>query len=248
LPPAFRLIADAEGAAQANIGFDDLVLWNTAYLQLAYRKTAAGPDKPGGRMAIELEMADGGRIAVNESGSATQAAIGTSQWVLPVASPGSWIYSTLGTPQLRWGDPNIGAEWKRPALPIGRIKRVILSLTGASPGASLEIAYLRALRESGNGESPDGGKLIGGRVTRLGEPVPKTAIELAGDGGARQHTTTDSDGNYFFYDVARSTVISVAALTETGRCRPKAGAQMLVMRNNPEIDIDLDGCGRGSDW
>jgi hypothetical protein len=225
---------------------DDLTLWNTSYLQLAYRKEVASGGMPG-RLRIDLEMADGGRVSLEEGGQPTpedQA----SRWVLPLAGEGpDWIWSTVATARLHWGATVQGENQKRPALPIGQLKRITLALLDASPGAKLDIAYLRALRESGNGESAGASKLIGGRVTRLGTPVSGVNIELTDEAGIRSITTTDADGIYFFYGVPRQHLVSIVALDEGLRCTPRRGALMLVTRNDPEVDVDLDGCGRGSD-
>ena len=249
-PTIFRLVADDSGSANVLLTIDHLELWNTSYFQMAFRKAPGKSNAPVGRMKIRLQMADGGRVAIEEEQSPnapSSVSDGASRWQLPLSTPGAgWTYATLGTTQLRWGDGRVGDQWKRPALPIGRVKTVQLTLVDASPETTLDIAYIRALRESGNGERVDAGKLLGGQVTRLGVPAGGINVELSAESGAQSTTTTDSNGNYFFYDVGRGQRVAIAALDRGRRCMPKMGAELIVLRNNPEIDIDVDSCGRGS--
>ena len=127
---------------------------------------------------------------------------------------------------------------RRPALPIGSVREIRIQLDGAAPGDTLEIAKLFALRPNGNGESPDGTKLVSGRVTKDGMlPLQRILVHARKVGGGKTTTVTDSDGYYFFYGQPRGAVLSIVAENEGAFCSPSQGQKIQILKNEVELDI-----------
>ena len=220
-----------------------LNLWNTTHLSLAYRKSAAS-DAPRGKLALEIELADGGIIAVNED-SAPRDIPARSQWIVPYAEkPGSWNRIVLAVSDLRWPETQLKQGQQRPALPIGRVREIRFGLIGAGAGEQLDIDTVTALRPNSNNFDPAGGRLVGGRVSgKDGKPAPSIMVQADLPGSKNViSTVTDKNGYYYFFRQPVGRVMKIAA-SSTGRlCAPLRGQLLQVRKDEAEIDIELSNC------
>jgi hypothetical protein len=122
---------------------------------------------------------------------------------------------------------------------------VRISLAGAAPGQIVDIRDLKALRPSGTGESPEGTKLVAGRVTRDGTiPLPLMPVQAISSSGEVLNTTTDRDGYYFFYSRHRGEQLAIQAYFNERACYPLQGRKIEVLKNEAEVDIESDLCVR----
>jgi len=226
-----------------------LDLWNTSHVYLALRKRLPGVgDSPGPTSSITIEMAmeDGGVISIVERGNPAPADKTSSSWRMPqVGTKDGWRSNTFDVAQLDWPQVSLDENhWRRPPLPLGRVREVRITLSGASAGEVLDIRSLRALRPSGNGEAPGGVKLVAGRITTDGSaPLALLPVEAASESGEIQTTATDRDGYYFFYGRKRGERMLIRALVEASYCYPMQGRQIEVLKNEAEIDIQTNLCG-----
>jgi len=240
------LIADAEGRAQVAFTPWQLELWNISHIQLAFRKLRAtqGESMPfRGGLKIELSMDDGGTIALAEAPQLADPS--SSTWLLAnTATNEQWQRVTLDVARLAWPDVKLDeANWRRPPLPIGRVRKISISLAGARAGERIDIGELLAFRPSGNGEAPGGAKLVAGRVTTDGlAPAALIPVEAESEDGEVATTATDKDGYYFFPGRKRNEKLAIQARIDSATCRPLQGRKMVVTRNDPEVDILLSHC------
>jgi hypothetical protein len=242
----------ASPSGQAEVIFKpwSLDLWNTSHLNFAIRKRLAEASKEStskGEVTIEMLMEDGGRVSIQESQGPLEPVSGSSVWpVSPVGVFGEWHHQTLDVTRLVW--PKVSASnenWRRPPLPLGRVMQVRIVVTGAAAGEIVDIRDLRALRPSGNGEAPDGTKLVAGRVTRDGMiPLPLVPVHATSSSGDVTNTTTDQDGYYFFYHRPRGEQLAIEAQFEKSACYPLQGRKIEVNKNEAEVDIESNFCVR----
>ena len=123
--------------------------------------------------------------------------------------------------------------------------QVRIVVTGAAAGEIVDIRDLRALRPSGNGEAPDGTKLVAGRVTRDGMiPLPLVPVHATSSSGEVTNTTTDQDGYYFLYHRPRGEQLAIEAQFEKSACYPLQGRKIEVSKNEAEVDIESNFCVR----
>jgi hypothetical protein len=207
----------------------DLHLYNVTHLQLDYRKTGLG------QFFFELELLDGGKVAVVEEG-AVEHFSSVARWILPPASPGGWNHHILATTSLQWPK---GSE--RPPLPLGRVRAVRFGLLDSEPGARLDLDGVALLRPDGTATIPTEGWLIGGRIRGLdGTPAAKINVRASIDGGRTLETATDADGYYYFYNVADGARVRLSAGAES--CPPTRADEFEVRRHDPEWNIDFREC------
>lgn len=242
------LEADESGQASVAVKPWSLDLWNTSHLRLAVRKRCGSENKDdclASRFKIELMMQDGGTVSVLEEGQgdATNASI----WSVPaLRDADQWATRTLDVAQLTWPRP-VGAAgvWRRPPLPIGRVQEVRLSLTNAVRGTALDIRDVNALRPSGNGEAPDGTKLVAGRVTLDGmTPVPRAEIRATSVSGNAFSTASDDDGYYFLPRQAKGDILDIHAQVGSLQCFPMQGRRIEANKDEAEVDIEIGNCIR----
>ncbi|MFM9975216.1 MAG: hypothetical protein ACKVON_11690 [Beijerinckiaceae bacterium] len=242
------LSADNEGLASIVFKPWQLELWNTSHLQLAFRKRTASKDisaTPKGALKIDLVMEDGGTVALVEGSQKADADPAASLWQFANATmDGQWQRLTSDVTRLNWPDVKLDENnWRRPPLPVGRVREIRVSVTEASPGEHFDIGDLLALRPSGNGEAPGGVKLVAGRVTLDGmTPVAHIPVEATTIGGAVTTAATDRDGYYFFPGRTRNERLSIKARIGDSTCSPLQGREMIVQKNDVELDIMLDRC------
>jgi hypothetical protein len=242
----------ASPSGQAEVIFKpwSLDLWNTSHLNFAIRKRLAEASKESAskaKVTIEMLMEDGGRVSIQESQGPLEPVSGSSVWpVSPVGVFGEWQHQTLDVTRLVW--PKVSASnenWRRPPLPLGRVMQVRIVVTGAAAGEIVDIRDLRALRPSGNGEAPDGTKLVAGRVTRDGMiPLPLVPVHATSSSGEVTNTTTDQDGYYFLYHRSRGEQLAIQAQFEKSACYPLQGRKIEVNKNEAEVDIESNFCVR----
>lgn len=243
---------EADQSGQAEVIFKpwSLDLWNTSHLNFAMRKRLPEADKESAssnKVTIEMLMEDGGRVSIQEPETLSGPVSGSSVW--PISSlgvVGKWRYQTLDVARLVWPKFLAADEnWHRPPLPLGLVMEVRIVVTGAAAGEVVDIRGLRALRPSGNGEAPDGTKLVAGRVTRDGMiPLPLVPVQAISSSGEITSTTTDQDGYYFFYQRSRGEQLAVEAHFEKSACYPLQGRKIEVYKNEAEVDIESNFCVR----
>jgi hypothetical protein len=243
---------EADAAGQAGIVFKpwSLDLWNTSHLHFAIRKrlAAAGNSAASSNAALKIEMLmeDGGVVTALESVQPAGDHEGSSDWVIPpLAVRDQWRTHTLDVARLAWPTPLANQEdWRRPPLPLGRVREVRISLANAAPGEAIDVRDLKTLRPSGNGEAPDGGKLVAGRVTSDGTaPLALVPVQLTSSSGEVVNATTDVDGYYFFYHRKRGEQLAIRALGAHGSsCFPQQGRKIEVVKNEAELDIAISEC------
>ena len=123
--------------------------------------------------------------------------------------------------------------------------QVRFRLEGAKPGEAVDLRNLEALRPSGNGEAPDGSKLVAGRITVEGmTPLALVPVDATSESGDVTTTTTDRDGYYFFYGRPRGERLTIQARFDQTTCHPLQGRQIEVAKNEAEIDIQTNVCTR----
>ncbi|OKO82968.1 carboxypeptidase-like regulatory domain-containing protein [Bradyrhizobium sp. NAS96.2] len=242
--PYVSLATEQSGDASAVIKPWRLDLWNTSHLQLAVRKRCSGKNGEsclGSRFKIELLMEDGGTVSIREDQPA-DGHLSSSAWSIPrLKKLDEWVSHTLDVAQLAW--PKFIDErddWRRPPLPVGRVKEVRLSLTNAPPGTTLDVQNFRALRPSGNGQAADGTKLIAGRVTLDGSmPAPGVQVRAATGPGHIVSTATDQDGYYFFPGQPSGQIVSIRAQLGSRQFFPRQGRRIEIGKDEAELDIEL---------
>ncbi|QOZ33717.1 carboxypeptidase-like regulatory domain-containing protein [Bradyrhizobium sp. CCBAU 53421] len=238
------LAADQADGASVVIKPWRLDLWNTSHLQLAVRKRCASKDSAGcleSRFKIELLMQDGGTVSILED-QAPDRRVSSSTWSVPrLKRLDEWVSHTLDVTQLSWSKfIDQGDDWRRPGLPLGRVKEVRVSLTNAPAGTTLDVQNFRALRPSGNGQAPDGTKLIAGRVTLDGWiPAPGVEVRAATEPGHTTTTATDQDGYYFFPGQPNGKIVSIRAQLGSRQCFPRQGRRIEIGKDEAELDIQL---------
>lgn len=243
---------EANQSGQAEVVFKpwSLDLWNTSHLSLSIRKrfaVAGKDDRSKGEVTVELRMEDGGVVAIREAERPAERVSGASVWFVPPSEAvDEWKHQTLDVARLVWprfspSDQNC----RRPPLPIGRVVEVRILVTGAAAGEIVDISNFRALRPSGTGEAPDGGKLVAGRVTRDGmSPLPLVPVRAISSSGKIVNTTTDEDGYYFFYGRRRGEQLAIQAHFEKSACYPLQGRKIEIYKNEAEVDIQSSSCVR----
>ena len=242
--PYVSLGADQFGNASVVIKPWRLDLWNTSHLQLAVRKrcsTKNGSGCLGSRFKIELLMQDGGRVSILED-QAPDGRGPSSTWSVPrLKKLDEWVSHTLDVTQLAWSKfIDEGDDWRRPGLPLGRVKEVKVSLTNAPAGTTLDVQNFRALRPSGNGQASDGTKLVAGRVTLDGwMPAPGVEVRAAAESGRITATATDQDGYYFFPGQPSGQIVSIRAQLGSRQCFPRQGRRIEIGKDEAELDIEL---------
>jgi hypothetical protein len=242
------IAADQSGQAEVIFKPWSLDLWNTSHLTFAIRKRLAVAEKESnskGKVTIELLMEDSGRVSFLESQMPPEGVSGSSVWpVLPLGVFGEWQYQTLDVARLKWPKFSASDEnWRRSPLPLGRVMQVRIAVAGAAAGEIVDIRDLRALRPSGNGEAPDGTKLVAGRVTRDGMiPLPLVPVQATSSSREIVNTTTDRDGYYFFYHRPRGEQLAIQAQFEKSICYPLQGRKIEVNKNEAEVDIETNFC------
>jgi hypothetical protein len=242
----------ANPSGQAEVIFKpwSLDLWNTSHLNFAIRKRLAEASKEStskGEVTIEMLMEDGGRVSIRESQGPLERVSGSSVWpVSPLGVFGEWHHQTLDVTRLVWPKFSRDDEnWRRPPLPLGRVMQVRIVVTGAAAGEIVDLRDLRALRPSGNGEAPDGTKLVAGRVTRDGMiPLPLVPVHATSSSGEVTNTTTDQDGYYFLYHRSPGEQLAIQARFEKSACHPLQGRKIEVNKNEAEVDIESNFCVR----
>jgi hypothetical protein len=242
------LTVNAEG--QAGIVFKpwQLELWNTSHLQLSFRKRPVTQDAGATArviLKIEITMEDGGTVALVDAPGKVELDPASSQWHFSnAAMDGQWQRLTADVAQLVWPDAKIDENsWRRPPMPIGKVKAIRLSVAGARPGERIDIGDLLALRPSGNGEAPEGAKLVAGRVTLDGMiPAAHVPVEAEAEDGKVTTAATDKDGYYFFPERKRNEKLAIRARIGDRVCQPMQGRKMIVTKNDVELDILLDRC------
>ena len=193
---AALLSIDRDGDAAINFVPEALFLWNTTDLQFRFRKTGSG------MVFARLTLDDGRRIDLDEGSSLSDDA--NAGWLIPPQPSGVWITRTVAVPDATWREKeapwqeNSVDVWRRPPLPIGRIREVQFGLRAAEAGATLQVGFLHALRPNGGAMDPTGRMLVAGRVVDAsGNPREGLPID-ATSGEDSRRTTTDSDGLFFF--------------------------------------------------
>jgi hypothetical protein len=240
------LEADDSGHAGVVIKPWSLDLWNTSHLRFAVRKRCGGENVKGcleSRFRIELRMQDGGSVSVLEE-RRQHVDTKSSTWSVPrLHKLDEWMSRTLDVAQLAWPAYAEESEWRRPPLPIGRVKEVRISLADATKGTILDVRNFAALRPSGNGQAPDGTKLVAGRVTLDGSvPVPRAKVDATSLAGNVAATTTDEDGYYFLSGQSKGEVLEIRAQIGQLRCFPMQGRRIEVNKDEAEIDIEMNNC------
>lgn len=242
------LTANQDGNASVVFKPWALDLWNISHMHLALRRQSAEHDASravAGSVKIELLMEDGGRIAIVDSEKKNVLAEGMSYWQLQrVGAFGEWHRHTLDVTRLIWPKVDLDdATWRRPPLPLGRVREIRVSMSGVQPGETVKIRDMKALRPSGNGEAPDGGKLVAGRVTRDGSaPLALVAVQATTESGAVLSTVSDKDGYYFFPSRKRGETLAIRARFDKTFCAPLQGRKILVLKNEAEVDIQANRC------
>ncbi|WP_157860950.1 carboxypeptidase-like regulatory domain-containing protein [Bradyrhizobium viridifuturi] len=242
--PYISLGTETSGDASVVIKPWRLELWNTSHLQLAVRKRCSGNDAEsclGSRLKIELLMEDGGTVSIREDQPAGEH-VSSSAWSVPrLKKLDTWVSHTLDVAQLIW--PKFideSDDWRRPPLPVGKVKEVRVSLTNAPAGTTLDVQNFKALRPSGNGQAADGTKLIAGRVTLDGSmPVPGAQVRAATGSGHIVSTATDQDGYYFFPGQPNGQIVSIRAQLGSRQCFPSQGRRIEIGKDEAELDIEL---------
>jgi hypothetical protein len=241
-----RLMANDAGRASVSFTPNRLDLWNISHMRLETRRQMrAGSPPPTGRLKVKLLLDNTGVVEIVEGDRPDGVQDQASRWRIPTTPPTDrWQSDVLDVARLAWPKAVIGgSEWRRPPMPIGRVKEVRLEVEGAQPGETLDIGRLTALRPSGNGEAPDGSKLVAGRVTTDGlHPLPHVRVRAVSDGGAATETLTDQDGYYFFYRRPRWEKLAITANAAARTCFAAQGRQIEVERNEAELDIETDRC------
>ncbi|MGN1289897.1 MAG: hypothetical protein ACI4XG_25435, partial [Bradyrhizobium sp.] len=242
--PYVSLATEKSGDASAVIKPWRLDLWNTSHLQVAVRKRCSGKNGEsclGSRFKIELLMEDGGTVSIREDQPA-DGHLSSSAWSVPsLKEIDEWVSYTLDVAQLAWPKfINESDDWRRPPLPVGRVKEVRLSLVNAPVGTTLDVQNFRALRPSGNGQAADGTKLIASRVTLDGSmPAPGVQVRAATGPGHIISTATDQDGYYFFPGQPRGQIVSIRAQLGSRQCFPRQGRRIEIGKDEAELDIEL---------
>jgi hypothetical protein len=242
------LTVNADG--QAGIVFKpwQLELWNTSHLQLSFRKRPTAQDAGTTARAmvkIEITMEDGGTITLVDASGKVELDPTSSQWHFSnAAMDGQWQRLTADVAQLVWPEMKLDEHsWRRPPMPIGKVQTIRLSVAGARPGDRIDIGDLLALRPSGNGEAPEGVKLVAGRVTLDGMiPAAHVPVEAEAEDGKVTTTATDKDGYYFFPARKRNEKLVIAANIGGRMCQPIQGKKIIAIKNEAEIDIILSYC------
>ncbi|WP_420969861.1 carboxypeptidase-like regulatory domain-containing protein [Bradyrhizobium sp. B120] len=238
------LATDKSGDAGIVIKPWRLDLWNTSHLQLAVRKRCTGKNDEsclGSRFKIELLMQDGGTVSILED-RPPDARVSSSTWSVPrLKKLDEWVSHTLDVTQLAWSKfIDEGDDWRRPPLPLGRVKEVRVSLMNAPAGTTLDVQNFRALRPSGNGQASDGSKLIAGRVTLDGwTPAPGVQVRVTAESGRITSTATDQDGYYFFPGQPNGQIVSIRAQLGSRQCFPRQGRRIEIGKDEAELDIEL---------
>jgi hypothetical protein len=234
-----KLVAGSKGKAEIVFKPNRLELWNTTHIFSETRKRELLDKVSPGRFTIKILMNDGGLIVYTEEPKSRESIGNASYWYVPANSVSNdWLTNTLDVAQLDFPRSIWLEKNKRPALPIGRVREIHMQLDGAAPGDTLEIAKLFALRPNGNDESPDGTKLVSGRVTIDGTlPLQRISVYARKVGGGKTTTVTDSDGYYFFYGQSRGGVLTIVAENENVFCFPSQGRDIQIMKNEVELDI-----------
>lgn len=238
------LATDKLGDASVVIKPWRLDLWNTSHLQLAVRKRCASKDGEsclGSRFKIELLMQDGGTVSILED-QPPDRRVSSSTWSVPrLKKLDEWVSHTLDVTQLAWTKfIDEGDDWRRPPLPLGRVKEVRVSLMNAPAGTTLDVQNFRALRPSGNGQASDGSKLVAGRVTLDGRmPAPGMEVRAATESGRISSTATDQDGYYFFPGQPNGQIVSIRAQLGSRQCFPRQGRRIEIGKDEAELDIEL---------
>jgi hypothetical protein len=234
------LTAGHDGRASATFLPYRLDLWNISHMQLTTRHGTGV-----GRFVIKLIMEDGGVVAILRGDQVEPSLLRSSIWRIPPTDRSDeWQSTMFDVAQLAWPPTDsAGKEWRRPPMPIGRVREVRFELSGAAPGESVDIGALTAFRPSGNGEAPDASKLVAGRVTVEGlTPLSHARVEAVSDSGQKLETVTDQDGYYFFYDRPRKEKLSIKAFIEDRACYTAQGRWLQVLKNEAELDIETDAC------
>ncbi|HEX7922451.1 MAG TPA: carboxypeptidase-like regulatory domain-containing protein [Bradyrhizobium sp.] len=186
-------------------------------------------------------MQDGGTVSIQED-QALDAGLSSSTWSVPrLKKLDEWVSHTLDVTQLAWSKfINEGDDWRRPGLPLGRVKEVRVSLTNAPAGTTLDVQNFRALRPSGNGQASDGTKLVAGRVTLDGwMPAPGVEVRAAAESGRIISTATDQDGYYFFPGQPSGQIVSIRAQLGSRQCFPRQGRRIEIGKDEAELDIEV---------
>ncbi len=238
-PSFVRLIADPEGRARIVFKPQRLDLWNTTHLLLESRKQSSLNSTSSGRLTIVLKTSNGDSVMLTEEDQVFESMQNSSHWLVPKGpTSNSWRSNVLDVAQLIFSQVPGQQNKDRPALPIGNIQEIDIQFVGAAPGDILDISKLLALRPSGNGEAPDGSKLVAGRVTTDGTlPVSHALVVASDNDGKETATATDRDGYYFFYSQPRGTTLKIVATNQNNACPPRQGLEIQVLKNEFELDI-----------
>ncbi len=234
-----RLIAGPKGRALMTFKPKRLDLWNITHIFAETRKRSALNKTSSGFFSIRLIMSGGGSVVLTERDRTPEIMEHASYWFIPAdLTSNGWQTNTLDVAQLNF-PRSLRPEMKdRPALPIGSVQEIHLLLEGAAPGDTLDVSNLLALRPSGNGEAPDGTKLVAGRVTSDGNSaLPHTLVYARSNHGREYTAVTDSDGYYFFYAQPRGAVLAIWATNQKNSCSPLQGQEVQILKNEFELDI-----------
>ncbi|UFX43493.1 carboxypeptidase-like regulatory domain-containing protein [Bradyrhizobium sp. 41S5] len=189
----------------------------------------------------EIPVGDGGTVSILED-RPPDGRVSSSTWSVPrLKKLDEWVSHTLDVTQLAWSKfIDEGDDWRRPGLPLGRVKEVRVSLMNAPAGTTLDVQNFRALRPSGNGQASDGAKLIAGRVTLDGRmPAPGVEVRAATESGRISSTATDQDGYYFFPEQPSGQIVSIRAQLGSRQCFPRQGRRIEIGKDEAELDIEV---------
>jgi hypothetical protein len=242
------LTADASGKAAVRFKPDKLDLWNTSHLHFSFRKRGDGGRPARGHLSIEIEMEDGGVLAAVEDSQEIEPsddAGGFWRFAPRYDDMSHWSFETLDTTRLVWQRHPAADDgtWRRPPLPLGRVREVRLSLSDAAAKEAVDIGGLLALRPSGGGTAPDAGLLAAGRVTVDGlRPLSNAVVEAESDRTAVSSTTTDRDGYFFFYGRQKGERLSIHAAIGHRDCQIGQGKVIEMTKNEAELDIVSAAC------
>jgi hypothetical protein len=237
------LEAKENGDAIVSVRPKSLFLWNTSHIYLSYKKSSNTSSTAS--MFVELIFERGRHISIIEKDKLILPNInGAGWWIEKAPSGANLTHHILATHSMDWNESRGG--WfnrKPPHLPIGRVNEMIFGLKGARPGDRLDIAVLQALRASSNGESPDCGKLVAGRVTYAGifnKPAANITVEAVSSIGDCMNVKTDRFGYYYFSGVPRGQTLAISAIIDNNKYSPMLGDSVEILKNEAELDISID--------
>lgn len=240
------LTADDSGRAEMRLHPSRLEFWNTDHIALTARKLANGGGRnkaTPGHLEISFVMDDGRVVSIEEARADTTSSVAASRWLIaPLTIGDDWRHDTLDVARLTWPTSEAASDL-RPPLPLGKIHDIRIALVDATPGTSVEISDLRALRANPNGTSDQNLQLIAGRVTSDGKTgLANIKMRIVSQHLGMMKAETDQDGFYFLPHMMKGDVVSIAARIGGQYCSISQGKRIEVSTNETELDVNAANC------